>query len=173
MAHCVIRTDRMAGTDVASYLVSCRYKTVNASSQTVDADIDNGNVVKLSTLLTGEREVYKAEKPAANTALKDLAVIATPEVNYCVCEKGIENFYNKAGKICRAYRLHEHDMFGVTAEGLVATDISAVAVGDLVEVAADTKLHVVSSLTQGSTQVGVIEAIEQAGQFKYYVIRVI
>ena len=166
MAHAVIRKDRMYGTDVAPALVSLRFVDGNGAG----ADIDNGNVVKLDGLMTGERELYKAVAPTAGTALKDIAIVGTNEVMYDERKKNLDEFYNEAGNDALGYRPHAGDIFSVTADALDAA--AAIAKGDLVELQAGTKLKVVKSATQNSTQVGVIADINKAGRYTYYVVEV-
>lgn len=163
MAHAVVRTDRMYGTDVDPGLVSVKY--IGAAS--TETAIDNGNVVLLNGLMTGEREVYAGITPAANSALKDIVLIATPEL---IRLKNLDDFYNLAGGISRAYHLHTSDIFSVTAEALTAE--ADIAVGNIVELAASTKLNVVSSVTEGSTVVGRVIAIDVVGRYTYYAIEV-
>lgn len=171
MAYAVIRTDRMYGTAVAPNLVSLKYMGAGTTTQnTVETEIENGNVVKLVGLMTDEREVYKGVTPAANTALGDIVLVAAPEVLYDERKKNLDEFINEAGKVIRGYRLHEHDIFSVTAEALSAA--ATIAVGNVVELQAGTKMKVVASATSGSTKVGEIIAIEQAGRYTYYVIEV-
>lgn len=165
MAHGVIRTDRMLGTDAAPALVSLRYM----GSGTTATDIDNGCVVLLDGLMTGEREIYKAKTPAAGSDLGDIVVVASDETMYDERNKNLDEFYNKAGKTARGYRLHKGDIFSVTADVLTGSDITK---GDIVELQADVKLKVVGSLTQDSTQVGVIADINQVGRYTYYAIEV-
>ena len=164
--HAVIRKDRLYGTDVAPALVSLRFMDSNDDG----AEIDNGNVVKLVGLMDGERELYKAVAPAANTDLKDIAIVGTPEVMYDERKKNLDEFVNEADADSLGYRPHAGDMFGVTAEGLSAA--AAIAKGDIVELQAGTKLKVVKSATSGSTQVGVIADINKAGRYTYYVVEV-
>ncbi len=164
--HAVIRKDRLYGTDAAPALISMRFMDANNQG----AAIDNGNVVKVVGLMTNERELYKAVAPAANTDLKDIAIVGTPEVNYDEREKNLDDFFNKAGEDSLGYRPHAGDMFGVTAEGLSAA--AAIAKGDIVELQAGTKLKVVKTATAGSTQVGVIADINKAGRYTYYVVEV-
>ena len=163
--HDVIRKDRLYGTDVAPNLVSLKYFV-----STTPTAIDNGNVVKLDGLMTGERELYKAVAPAAGTPLDEIVLIGTNEVLYDERLKNLDDFQNEAGVAALGYRLHNGDIFSVTAEALSAG--STIAKGDIVELQADTKLKVVGSLTQNSTKVGEIIAIEKAGRYTYYVIEV-
>lgn len=165
MAHGIIRTDLMAGTDVGTHLVSLKY-FVN----TTETAIDNGNVVQLGDLMNGEREVIKATAPAANTALDKIAIVATPELMYDQRYKNLRDFYNEAGKVARGYRLHKHDIFSVTKDAL--DGVATPAVGNVVELKAGTKLNVAASATSGSTQVGVIIAVDIVGKDTYYAIRV-
>lgn len=160
MAYGVVRTDNMSGTTLGKNLVSLKYQESN-----VDTGIDNGNVVVVGNLIEGEREIRLASKPAANTELKNIALIATPELNKDRQYTLLSEYTNAAGTILRGYRLLSHDIFSVTADAL---DGSNIAVGNAVELQAGTKLKVVASATSGSTQVGKIIAIEG----DWYVIEV-
>ena len=166
--YSVVRTDNMMGTQVGSYLDSVRFYDGNDD----EAAIENGNVVKVGALLAGEREVHKATAPAVSTALKEIGLVATPEVLYDERERGLDKFINPAGAVARIYYLHSGDEFGVTAKGLNIASGYTVKVGDAVELMAGTKLKVVATATSGSTQVGKIIAIEKAGRYTYYVVRV-
>ena len=68
--YAYVRTDNMSGTTVAKDLASAKF--YNGS---VEADIENGNVVTLGAYLDGERELRKATAPAANTKLRDLYLV--------------------------------------------------------------------------------------------------
>lgn len=173
MAKGVVRTDKMAGTDVRSHLVSIKYGSFSGTTFTA-AGIDNGNVVVLGDLLAGEREVYAGTIPARNSALGKIVLIASPEVLYESEKKNLDEFTNEAGKIARGYRLHSKDIFSVTSDALEAA--ATIAVGDVVELKAGTKLQVVAAatgLTNGSTHVGNVIAIEVADGHTYYVIQVV
>ncbi len=165
MAHGVVRTDLLAGTDVRSELVSVRYQPSDTMT-----DIDNGNVVLLGALETDSRTVYKGATPTASSALKDIALVASPEVIYNEHIHGLENYFNEAGKISRGYRLHEKDIFSVTIDALAAA--ATPEVGNIVELQAGTKLKVVSSATGGSTTVGKIIDINVVGNLTFYVVEV-
>jgi len=167
MAHAVVRTDKMFGTDNRAGVCSAKYM---GSGSTATA-IDNGNVVKLNGLVTGEREVYKAVTPAAGSDIKDIVLVASPEIIYDEIKKGLDDFTNGAGEIVRGYYLHTNDIFSVTADALSGVSDNT-KVGDIVELQADTKLKVVTSATSGSTQIGTIIEIANAGRFKYYAIQV-
>lgn len=167
--HAVVRTDKMFGTDNRTGLWSFKYTTGSGASK-ADAAIDNGNVVLLGALLDGEREIYDATAPAANSDLKKVVLVASPETNYCPCNYDIDEFENPAGKPARGYSLTTGCIFSVTKDALDGK--ATPAKGDLVELKAGTKLNVVASATSGSTQVGKIIEIETIGRFTWYVIQV-
>lgn len=160
MAYAIVRTDLMSGTKQPADLVSIKYQV-----SSVDTAIENGNVALVGALGTGEREVYLASAPTATSALEDVVLVATPELNYDERLKNLNQFRNEAGEIARGYRLRSGNIFSVTAEALTA---STPAVGNIVELQAGTKLKVVATLTSGSTKVGTVIAIEG----DYIVIRV-
>ena len=165
MAHGVVRTDLLAGTDVRSQLVSVRYQPSDTAT-----DIDNGNVVLIGDLEDGSRTVHKGGTPAANSDLGAIALVASPEVMYDDRKKALEDYYNEAGKISRGYFLHKEDIFSVTIDALDAA--STPEVGNVVELQAGTKLKVVSSATSGSTTVGEIIDINVVGRLTFYVVKV-
>lgn len=169
MAHGVVRTDNMSGTDVRADLVS--FKFYAGSSDSVETAIDNGNVVKIGALLTGEREVYKATKFKKGTPLSELALVASPEVMYDEHKHNLSDFENEAGAEVRGYVLRSGNVFSVTADALIAA--STIAVGNVVELADDeTKLTVVSTATASATTVGTVIAIEKTSRYTYYVIKI-
>lgn len=165
--HGVVRTDNMLGTDARSELISIEYLGSDGATPTA---IDNGNVLKVGALKTGEREVFVGATPAADDDLKDIVLIASPEVMYDERLRNLDDFQNAAGKICRGYRLHKGDIFSVTKAALDGA--STPAVGNIVELKAGTKLNVVSSATSDTTTVGKIIEVQNAGRYTYYAILV-
>lgn len=160
--NAVVRTDKMFATDNRAGLVSVRYQP----GDTMTA-IDNGNVVKIGALEEGSREVYKGVTPAADDAIKDIVLIASPEVMYDERKRNLDEFQNVEGAIARGYHLHTNDIFSVTKEALTGDEP---AVGKVVELAAGTKLNVTASAT--GTVVGTIIDINVVGRYTYYVIQV-
>lgn len=152
-----VRTDLMHGTINPADLVSIKYQVSD-----VDTAIENGNVVVIGGLLTGEREVRKGTKPALTSKVNELALIATPELIYDETpRKTYADFRNEAGEVARGFRLHSGDVFSVTIEAFAGrTTLASVVVGDIVEVAADTKLKLVATATSGSTTIGKVIAKE-------------
>lgn len=144
--HGIVRTDNLFGTKNTAGLVNIKCA----------ADIDNGNVVIIGAMAAGERDAYSYTTPAANSKMKDVVLIASPEVMYESGKRALADFYNAEGSIARGYILHNGDVFSLSADAYTGT----AAVGSVVELAASTKLKVASSLTSGSTQVGTVVAIE-------------
>lgn len=159
MAYTIFRSDLMTATKDASKHVF--FKIVTTA-------VENGNVLKIGKLVSGERNSYTYATPSANTALTSIAILTSPELMSDERKKNLNEFINEVGVTSRAFMLEKGDVFSVTAEGLTGTDI---AVDDIVELQADTKLKVVAlatGLTSGSTKVGTIVGIEG----DYYRIRV-
>lgn len=165
--HGVVRTDNMAGTDVREALVSIEYLGADGKTPTA---IDNGCVLKVGALKEGEREVRVGAAVAAGDALEDIVLVASPEVMYDERVRGLENFFNEEGKICRGYRLHKGGIFSVTKAALDGA--ADPEVGNVVELKAGVKLNVAASATSGSTAVGKIIAIDVVGPHTYYVIQI-
>lgn len=165
----VVRTDKMSGTDNRIDMYSLKYFASDEA-----AAINNGAVVKRGALVSTvspaytAREVYEATAVAVDTPLSEVILVATPEVPYDERLRDLDDFTNEAGAIARGYGLHVGSIFSLTANAFSGTP----AKGSIVELAAGTKLKVVSSATSGSTKVGVIEAVEEAGKYTYYVVRV-
>lgn len=172
MAYPIVRTDLMAGT-----IDPAKLRTFKYFVSTTPTAINNGCVVKLESIIVDgqsnvpNREVWKATAPAANDALKDVVLVATPELMYEADKAGLDQFQNPADGLCRGYIMCENDIFSLT-EDAFDTALSAIAVGNVVELQADPKMKVVESLTSGSTQVGKVIQVEQVGSKKYIVIRV-
>lgn len=163
-AHAVVRTDNMTGTDVRSQLVSLRYMGADGKSA---AEIDNGNVLKIGSLLDSQREIYEGLDTAADTAVTDVVLVASVETMYDERKKNLDEFVNEEGANLRGYRLHHGDTFSVTKEALTGE----LAVGNTVELTKGTKLNVVKTAT-GATVVGSLIAEEISGRYTYYVIKV-
>ena len=162
--HAIVRLDRVSATTDGSLLRSVKFHD-GANF----AAIDNGNVVALDARIEGERELYKAVKPTAETKLWNLALIASPEYMPDERMHGLENFVNGADEAARALLFHEGDCFSVTAEALDGT----ATVGQIVETkAGQTKMHVAAKDTAGALVIGKVTAIETDGNRKWFVIDV-
>lgn len=167
MAYGIVRTDNMYGTDVRTGLVSIQYMGTDGATPTA---IENGNVLKVGALKTGEREVYVGGAVAAADKISDVVLVASPEVMYDERKRNLDEFINEAGKNCRGYRLHTGDIFSVTKDAL--DGVTTPAVGNIVELKAGTKLNVADTATNDSTVVGKIIAVDVVGRYTYYAIKV-
>lgn len=161
----VVRLDNMSGTTDGTLLRSVRFYDGDK-----EAAIENGRVVLIGDLLDGQREVRKATAPAATSPLNHIGLVAAPELMYDERKRNLTEFIDEAGENVRVYIPHVRDIFSVTAEALDAA--AAIAKGNLVELQAGTKLKVVATATDKSTQVGKIVDIETVGSLTYYVIEV-
>lgn len=165
--HAVVRTDNMYGTDVRTGLVSTKYMGADGTTPT---EIENGNIVKIGALIDGEREIYIGTDATSTDDIKDIVLIASPEVVYDERMRNLDDYINAKDYTCRGYRLHTGDIFGVTIEALTGSETPKK--GDIVELTNGTKLNVATTATEGSTTVGEIIAIDVVGRYTYYVIEI-
>lgn len=161
--HNVVRTDSMSGTKDGTLLRSAKYFAGDTETA-----IDNGMVVQIGTLITGEREVRKATAPTANTPIGEVGLVASPEYLVDERKRNFTDFTNEAGDVIRIYKFHSGDTFGCT-EGCFNTKP---VVGNVVELMAATTFKVVATATSGSTTIGKIIAIENESGITYYVVEV-
>jgi hypothetical protein len=171
MAYPIVRLDILQASQVGALLRSVEYATKSGSTYT-PAQISNGCVALLDGLKTDEREVWHAIAPAANSPLKSIVLVASPEIMTDERKHNLDDYVNEAGVIARGYILQSGDTFAVTSDGFTIANGLTPAVGTIAELQADTKMKLVSSLTSNSTKVGVITAIETSGSKTYYVIEV-
>lgn len=158
--HCVVRTDRLSGTDVGSMLRSVRFY----GAEDKVAEVENGVIAHLEGLEEGQREVHKAVAATAGANLSECVLIAAPEVMYDERLRNLEDYVNEAGKAIRGYVLHCNDEFSVTAEGFVNGSVPAV--GAEVGIGANGKIDA------AGTGLGKCSHIETVGRYTYYTILV-
>ncbi len=106
----VIRTDLVKATKSGNIL-SGRFD--NGSTA---AAIENGNLVKLDSLIEGERDLWKVVAPGGTTA-SDLYVVATPEIIYDETLKSsgaLDQFRNEAGANITLVPLEVGDIISVS-----------------------------------------------------------
>ena len=162
MAHGIVRLDNVSAQYNGALIKSVKYYV----SSTATA-IDNGNLVALSGLDTGEREIYKATAPA--TATRNVLLACGVELMYDESTyHGLGDYQNEAGKPFRAIELQTGDTFSATAEAFDTTP----AKGNYVTVAAgSTKMTIKTSVTT-ETVLGTIVDIDTVGTDTYYVVSV-
>lgn len=160
MAYTVIRTDLMSGTDQRADLVSIRFYDGDGKP----AAVENGTIVKLEGYEDGEREVMKAVAAKSTDSIDNCAVVAGVELMYDERKKNLDEYINEAGKAVRAYVLRNRNIFSVTKEGFVGGTApkkdDTIGIGTAGKLAAE------------GTGLGVCAAIETAGRYTYYVVRI-
>jgi hypothetical protein len=166
MAHGMFRSDNMEATKDGKFLVSLYVGT--------SGGLDNGRVVKVGNLKTGEREVRSYTTPAATDSIDDVAILGSEEVVADKKYNALSDFTNPQGSIARGYKPVKGDLFSLTADAFTAANGLTFTPGTTIcELSATTKLNVANSVTSGSTQVGVLEAVETDGAVTWYVFRVV
>ncbi len=106
----VFRSDNMKATKDGSIKSGRYYVGTTATA------IENGNIVKLDSLISGERELWKVVAPGAVTA-KNLYVVGTPEVIYDETLKStgaLKEFRNEAGENITLLQLQVGDTLSVS-----------------------------------------------------------
>lgn len=161
MSYTVFRSDLLSGTDVASDLVSCRVY----DGEDNPIAVENGTIVELKGYEEGEREVMKAVLATSASKISDCAIIGTEEVMYDERKKNLDEFINEAGSICRGYIPRSRNMYSITKEGFVGSTAPD-AVGTEVGIGEGGKVD------KDGTGYGTIMAIETAGRYTYYVIKI-
>lgn len=163
MPYAIVNLDRMSGTEDSSQLLSVKFYDGNND----EAAIENASIVKIGGLLDGEREVRKATTPAGTETLKEIALIANPEVIYDESVRhGLEDYINVAGQVVRAYRFHQNDGFSATAEAFDTTP----AKGKYIVLQAGTKMKVSSTAT--GTVIGTVDEVFTQGADTFYYVQV-
>lgn len=152
MAYNVVETTNMYGSKCLSFQAT--------------ADVENGFLVAKGDLVTGEKEIYKAEIP---TTSDEVYLVANPAWSYndnSVVDQNEENFINKAGIAFRGYQLKKDNKFKVYSTGITAE--KDLAVGQYITVDGTTyKPKAVDSKPETGF-VGKIVGIEEMG-FPYCV----
>lgn len=90
----------------------------NLESLQHTADVPNGAVAHVGSLVAGTRDVYNLVVPSADSvASEEIVLVASPEYNY-LPGKSLEDFVNVAGQPMRAYHLTEGDVFTISDDGI-------------------------------------------------------
>lgn len=108
-----VRIDNCAFTKVPSLI----------KSAVADEDIENGTLVAVGKLKSGEREIHEYATPEETDTL--IGVVCTPEVEYDEKGyKGIDTFINKKGDAIRIGILQKGDILSI-GNDTTTTDITA------------------------------------------------
>lgn len=160
MAYTVIRTDLMSGTAQPADLISLRFY----NREDEQAAVENGVIVKLQGYEDGEREVMKAIAASAGDDLNDCAIVASVEVMYDERKKNLDEFINEAGSIARGYIPRSRNMFSITKDGFVGGAVAAKG--------AEVGIGEGGKVDAAGTGLGTCVAIETAGRYTYYTIKI-
>lgn len=160
--YAVVRTDLMSMSDV-QFADAVHLRFYGADDKT--ADVENGVIAKIGDYEDGQREIRKATAAAAGDDLDKVALLAAPELMYDERKHNLEEFINEAGKPIRGYRLHNGNLFSVTAEAFVGG--TAPTVGATVGIGANGKIDA------SGTGLGVCDHIETIGRYTFYMIRIV
>lgn len=161
--HAIVRTDNMSATRDGSLIVSGRFYDAGDNL----AAIENANIVLIKDYDKDEREVRIVTVPTADTEIKNVGLVCTPELIYDESKRhGLEDFINEAGKEIRVFRLHANDIFSATKEAFEGTP----AKGSYAVVGNTTKMKV-SEVATGSV-IGKIVEVETVGADTYYAVQV-
>ena len=157
--HAVVNIDNMSAVYDDSKVLSAKFYV--GSTETA---IENGNVVALGALVSGEKEIYTATAPIANT--QKVYLVATPELIYDQSVyHNIDEFINEAGVPIRVLELG--GIFSVTAEAFV----SVPTVGQyIVPTANGTKMTAVNTVTTEYV-IGKCVEIFSDQRYTYYAIK--
>jgi hypothetical protein len=118
-----------------------------------DSVTTNGVLVVVEGLLAGERETKKARLADKDDAGQDVLLIHNSEVMYDERLSKLADFVIEAGKVARAYRLYDGDIFTLTKD-LFAGEV---AVGDVLVVKADGLIGKDATVTDAKVEFVVIE----------------
>ena len=122
MSHGILIPNQIAATNVDAW----NRPAVSASN------IDNGNIVKLTTygVATGEAEVWTAVVPSTGAGLNDVWMAYDPELvwtnNYRGLDPDVRNFYVGAGRIFSVFLPRLWDIIKLTDDNLVTGTGAAV-----------------------------------------------
>jgi len=132
----IFSSENMTSTKDASKLRHGRYQVA-----ATDTAVDNGGLVIIGDLLTGERELRACTAPAAITDL-NVGLIDTEELVYSQeTTKGLDDYTNAAGENLRVRMVENGDIFAVSGSGITPLTTEAnIAVGSFVIIQAGTTL---------------------------------
>lgn len=167
MAKCVVRTDNLQATFDGSKLVTFRY---NNGTDYSDA-LQNGRIVVLDGLISGEKEIWKGVKPTANDkTAAGIVLVAGVELMYDEHKHNLDEFENAAGADIRGYVLQKGDVFAVTADAFTSSEVPDLTTNKYLVTAGTGLIARASANTNAFAQ---LIAIEAEGGYTYYVLKVI
>lgn len=155
----VVRTDAVKATKAGNIKSGRFYNGATATA------IENGNIVKLDSLIAGQRDLWKVVAPGAVTA-SNCYLVASPELIYDESLKSgqaLNQFINVAGANITLVPLEVGDTFSISDECItpIDDDDDIPAVGSYVTPSATgTKWKEVANISQNEVFYGKIIARE-------------
>lgn len=113
----VVRLDVLSGNRDNTQVKSAKY--FDASD--VAAEVQNGTIVAIGSLMAGEREIHKVTPVEADSTY--VGIVSTPEVMYDERLSALDDFINEADAPVRVHVLHAGDVFSI-ANGSNTADIT-------------------------------------------------
>ena len=123
MAYGVFISENMTSIKDGSKLRSAKQATA----------IENGSIVKLSGLVSGEDNLYTSAAITANTNAPIYLVDGTELIYSEETTKGIDDYTNLADKPFRVRRTEVGDLFSVSEDNVTALANDTVVVGNFLE----------------------------------------
>ena len=148
----------------------------NIESMVHSADLDNGSVVHVGTLVAGEYDLRNVVVPTtASITTEEIVVVASDEVIKDTYQSyTLSDFTNKTGKALKAYHVAPGDIFKVSADAITGTP----EVGKyLIPANGATKLAVANDLTGGTRfaakiiAVGLTIGAERKPAIRYQIVK--
>lgn len=175
--HGVVNTGCISGTENCTDIYSVLVYNAGGSAT---VDCDNGTIVSfgttktLDTTIDGDEntEVYKVTlNSTATTNIDSLAIVASPELIYDeITYHPLEDFYNEAGKVARAFALTKRSRFALSKECF--SNSGDITVGNYVVVDGAKLKAQASTGGSSATTIGVVEKILTYTYETFYVVRV-
>lgn len=132
--------------------------------------LQNGFVVFIGDIVSGEKEIYTAVKPlTADLTAKSAHIIYMDEINYdesSYAKKQLGQFSIAANVPCRAYELNVGDVVEISYDGLTLLASDAV-VGNYL-IAANTSYKLAEAASAGTAKTALkIEEVKTVGNLTY------
>lgn len=139
MSHAIVNVEKV------------NHEATSLESVVHTADMDNGSVVHLGDLVSGNGELRQVVVPStASITADELLFVASPEIQGPMYEpySTLQDFYNPANKPARAYRFRKGDQFLITTDGF---DGTAAKDSYLIPQNGSVRLAVAADLSGGTT----------------------
>lgn len=167
MSKAVVRLDNIEG----AIPVSLNYY----SDASTEAAIENGRFVYLDSLVTGERELWKAIAPAdvdndnCKISTGRLALVASPEYMTSGTAHNLDEFENAAGDAARGYILKKGNIISFSAEAFYGST-QPTSTNKYVTLYADGNTLLTSTSSVSNNLIGLFIGSDVVGTQTYYAV---